>query len=67
MHDINRNIGGNTSKQRAKAQRDFMKLYYNDIGAVAWQKQMIYFLCALCVVIQQYVDQVLVSFVPCGQ
>ena len=30
MHDINRNIGGNTSKKR-----DLMKLYYNDIGSVS--------------------------------
>ena len=33
-HNINRNIGGNNSKKRAKARRDLMKLYYNDIGAV---------------------------------
>ena len=43
MHDINRNVGGNTSKKRAKAQRDLMKLCYNDIGAMPWQNQMIYF------------------------
>ena len=41
MHEINRNIGGNTSKKRAKAQRDLLKLYYNDIGAVPWQDRMI--------------------------
>ena len=34
MTDINRNIGGNTSMKRAKAQRDLMKLCYNDIGLV---------------------------------
>ena len=37
MHDINRNIGGNTSKKRAKTPRDFMELYKNYIGAVHWQ------------------------------
>ena len=41
MQDINRNIGGNTSKKRAKGQRDLLKLYYNDIGAVPWQERMI--------------------------
>ena len=34
MHDINKNIGGNTSKKRAKAPNDLIKLYYNVIGAV---------------------------------
>ena len=35
MHNINRNLGGNTSKKRAKGQRDLLKLYYSDIGAMA--------------------------------
>ena len=41
MHDINRNLGGNTSKNRAKGQRDLLKLYYSDIGSVPWQDRMI--------------------------
>ena len=36
MHDINQNIGGNTSKKRAKGQRDLLKLYYSDIVSVPW-------------------------------
>ena len=36
MHNINGNIGSNTSKKRVKAQRDLMKLIYYDIGAVPW-------------------------------
>ena len=41
MHVINWNLSGNTSKKRAKGQRDLLKLYYSDIGSVPWQDHMI--------------------------
>ena len=41
MQYINRNLGENTRKKRAKGQRDLLKLFYSDIGSVPWQDHMI--------------------------
>jgi hypothetical protein len=33
--------GGNTGLQAAKLQRDYLRNYYNSVGAVAWQEAMV--------------------------
>jgi hypothetical protein len=42
MEDVNNPVGGNRASKAAKAQRSYLKHYYNsETGSVEWQERMI--------------------------
>lgn len=41
LQDVQFSQGGNTATREAKQMRVYLKQYYNQVGAVPWQNQMI--------------------------